>query len=533
MSPKKPLNEYTTKEYLDYVRIIYEDQEMRNVTPKESKDLLRLISNITEKIPNQQNKFINELENYIFDSIDIDLIDHNKYMSADGYIKKEALQILQSADTNTKDYIEKNVIFGTLLIPEINGMCIKAPSGKYIICVPIGTLGYCQLLAKLLTNCINIKLEGSLLNPIFNYQEVSQFLYKVISNFPNLPAGSDDFYSKLRVNFENVNSQNENFCNTLGDYLVRFIIAHEIAHFILGHMEHSNLRKLEVSGKTAEIVFNTYHHELQADLLASILIDAHIQNKEKSEISKLAASISIPIFLSMVELLEEIKGLSSLDHPPGKKRRLAWEENMSGTKIDSVWKVLQKEVFNKVQYLHKIKSIAIQKAQLGNDYSSRGQYQNAITEHEIVLKYAKELDDYNLIAQCLLATADNSIQIEDFNRSIECFNEALNIVKLINGFDNIDNIYNQLALAHTKLGAYSDAVNCLKKAIDIVRNNGESEWEGKYLFSLGKVYGMMGNLHKSIECFDIAIDILTPILGSKDPTVESLIEIAMLVRSKV
>lgn len=121
----------------------------------------------------------------------------------------------------------------------------------------------------------------------------------------------------------------------------RFVLAHEIAHVVLGHLDHAEAGVITVRGSEVKIpVLNKpMKEELYADTLGGQILMAALFKNWKSRSLEGPMWYTGPFFfLALAEIVDRVLSVESATHPPGKIRCMVLEEFMK--------KTLPKELFD-------------------------------------------------------------------------------------------------------------------------------------------------------------------------------------------
>ena len=114
----------------------------------------------------------------------------------------------------------------------------------------------------------------------------------------------------------------------------RFVLAHEIAHVVLGHLDHAEAATITVRGSGVKIpVLNKpMKEELYADTLGGQILMAALFKKWKSRSLEAPMWYAGPFFfLGLADILEKALSLESSTHPPARVRCMALERFMEKT----------------------------------------------------------------------------------------------------------------------------------------------------------------------------------------------------------
>ena len=200
-----------------------------------------------------------------------------RFLTSDTYVRREADKVLAAFGEDTLRRIHNNVTFGSLPLPDLNGMCIKVPEGGYLILMNVGTLAFCEVLANLLTGLASFQEAQKDSQPDLSLEHAAGFLLEIISTFPNISKGTLRRYAEFRVLIGHSTFSKNRFCSSFGDALTNFVIAHEVSHFVGDHVNGGLLSTVPIGAAvhndtTVEAVHYQRLQEFEADLLGSSIL---------------------------------------------------------------------------------------------------------------------------------------------------------------------------------------------------------------------------------------------------------------------
>lgn len=113
------------------------------------------------------------------------------------------------------------------------------------------------------------------------------------------------------------------FSNTLADSFLTFIVAHECAHYYLGHLGKDAIKEIVTVGKVQyENLVPDWKQEFDADYIGALLT-IPILMERKMDIQVILGGIYIAMWmLSIIESLRIKSGRGETTHPPAKDRLL-------------------------------------------------------------------------------------------------------------------------------------------------------------------------------------------------------------------
>lgn len=102
-----------------------------------------------------------------------------------------------------------------------------------------------------------------------------------------------------------------------------FVIAHELAHICLGHVGQRHFITLLEQGEEIPFLSYTQQEEIQADKMASQLLQQVVQEQSNNELLETFAMASVDIFFTLLVLIEHKFPSDPREHPPAFLRRAA------------------------------------------------------------------------------------------------------------------------------------------------------------------------------------------------------------------
>ena len=119
------------------------------------------------------------------------------------------------------------------------------------------------------------------------------------------------------------------FSNALTDSFLTFIVAHECAHYYLGHLEKDAVKGIVTLGKVQyENLIPDWEQEFDADYIGALLT-IPILNERKMDIQVILGGLYVAMWvLSIIENLQIKGGSDKTTHPPAKDRLLQIKEKL-------------------------------------------------------------------------------------------------------------------------------------------------------------------------------------------------------------
>lgn len=119
------------------------------------------------------------------------------------------------------------------------------------------------------------------------------------------------------------------FSNALTDSFLTFIVAHECAHYYLGHLEKDAVKGIVTLGKVQyENLVPDWEQEFDVDYIGALLT-IPILNERKMDIQVILGGLYVAMWvLSIIENLQIKGGSDKTTHPPAKDRLLQIKEKL-------------------------------------------------------------------------------------------------------------------------------------------------------------------------------------------------------------
>ena len=161
----------------------------------------------------------------------------------------------------------------------------------------------------------------------------------------------------------------------------------------------------------------------------------------------------------------------------------------------------------------KTKEGGVQK-NMGNVYSSIGQYSKAIQSHRKDLDIAEELGDKARIGRAHSNLGNAYGNIGQYQKAFECHRKDLEIAEELGDKAGVGRAHANLGIIYGKIGQYQKAIECHRKHLEIAEKLGDKAGFGRAHANLGNAYGNIGQYQKAIECHGKDLEIAEE-LGDK------------------
>lgn len=227
----------------------------------------------------------------------------------------------------------KNIAFGTLPTPIINGYAILVPGGGKIIALSHGIISTLMELAGTVANFlissmasddfISIGYDRKLMDT-FNPGHLSfvetMVSYVLTVNSNTLIRSSDttdERQNSLKVSYP-ISKPREEFINVIAEALIIFIVAHELSHILLEHSDDRTL-SIDIGSRECTMASRSKEEEIEADKLA---LDITLKCNEEIGYNMVTSYLGIDFLFSCLALFEKASQIKQFDsHPPANERR--------------------------------------------------------------------------------------------------------------------------------------------------------------------------------------------------------------------
>ncbi|MEG5041326.1 MULTISPECIES: CHAT domain-containing tetratricopeptide repeat protein [unclassified Microcoleus] len=158
---------------------------------------------------------------------------------------------------------------------------------------------------------------------------------------------------------------------------------------------------------------------------------------------------------------------------------------------------------------------------LGNAYSSLGQYHRAIEFHQQYLEISREIGYRQGEANSLGCLGNTYYCLDQYHRAIEFYEQDLEISREIGYRSEEAASLGGLAKAYNYLGQYHRAIEFYQQSLEISQEIGYRQGEAASLDGLGHAYNSLGQYQLAIECHEKSLKIKQEI-GARQAEANSL-----------
>ncbi len=151
--------------------------------------------------------------------------------------------------------------------------------------------------------------------------------------------------------------------------------------------------------------------------------------------------------------------------------------------------------------------------QLGQQFTSMGQYDQALQKHKEALQLSETLNYVNGRAQAYLGLGSTYFYLGNYDEALAQLNKALSLFRQIDDHENISRTWNWLGILHLQLGQVDKAIAAYDAALPFARKMGELE-TSIVLNNIGEVYQSIFDMEQALiyhrEGFEIANHLAMP-----------------------
>jgi tetratricopeptide (TPR) repeat protein len=520
----KNYSHITREKYLSFLQSLYGNQ----IQQFSVDNTVQLQASMAESIKKKgfSGDDANRLLEHALQGLEVQSGKFNQFVTGDNYVRREADKILTAFGNENRQDITENVTFGTLPLPNLDGMCLKVPDGGYLVLINFGVFALFEVVSNVLSGLIHFKVDGKETQPGFSHVRAAGYLIDFVSAFPDISQSLANRYSEFYHVYETVDSPRGYFCSTLGDTLINFIIAHEISHFVRGHVNEVQCRHILMDHPgsdqvTVEATQYGRFQEHEADTLGAAILVLGTENSasEYSKYDAMIAELASQVFFLVLELMENLKGMKSFTHPSATERRehllkkVEYEDEVIG-----IVSFLQNAIFSKANMLNSNRTDAIKLIESAELSTAAGNFLQAADQLDKAANLAKTNGIVDLEVNSRRLRADALMKLRQYSSSIKDYLQVIELVGDLRSIKDGDDVYVQAAIAYSETGELEKAINFLNNAITIVRERGEKKWEGNYLHSLGLMYAKLENYWEALRCFSQSLAILKKLGEQEDQT---------------
>ncbi|MEH2451437.1 tetratricopeptide repeat protein, partial [Nostoc sp.] len=162
-----------------------------------------------------------------------------------------------------------------------------------------------------------------------------------------------------------------------------------------------------------------------------------------------------------------------------------------------------------------------------NDFlGSRGYFTDQVDLYrQLIEAWEKTGEIENLYSSVALNNLGNAYNyLGQYERAIEFLEQCLEIAKEIGERNSEGKSLGNLGNAYLSLGQYQQAIDFYQQSLDIAREIGERNSEGKSLMNLGNAYNSLGQYQRAIDFYQQSLDIAREI-GERNSEGKSLMNL--------
>jgi len=162
---------------------------------------------------------------------------------------------------------------------------------------------------------------------------------------------------------------------------------------------------------------------------------------------------------------------------------------------------------------------------MGINYYKQGLFTKSIQKVEKCLSIQKKLEkqDQEILTKCYCCLADTHILLDNYKQATECLEEAIKISqKCENNKVRVTHLgvtENQMGELLMRQGKYQQSLDKLEKALDLLSPFPDSLEISKAYYDLGTLYNFLANYTQALLCLKRALDIREKVYGRRHPEV--------------
>jgi tetratricopeptide (TPR) repeat protein len=144
----------------------------------------------------------------------------------------------------------------------------------------------------------------------------------------------------------------------------------------------------------------------------------------------------------------------------------------------------------------------------GNIFLSWREYDKALADYEIAIKYAREQNDRAMEASIKNALAGVEADKGNLDKAEKLYKEIIEVFQEDNNIEEIVATYTNIALLYDTKGMFQLAQKAHEKALQLSRTVEMPQLEVSVLINLAELYGTVADTHKAIDLYNEALEIL-------------------------
>lgn len=256
-------------------------------------------------------------------------------------INDELQKLLEIVPKKHQQLFKNRIFVGEFPTGDFNAHAVRVPEGSgYVILVNVGLIMFIYAVAEIIFSQIEfgtVKYNNNgkpIVDKVLgtreiSYEEAGVYFQDTIQRYVNLKR-YDPSKEKIIVK----GGAKLVLLSKLGSAAVNFVLAHELGHLLLGHLDSEQTRLVTVPGIGIKVpvISKSWENEFKADLIGGFLFVKNLLNKVDDGFTGPDSKNSIGgpfLFFELLRLIEKAQGLAKYtSHPPTKQRYEALETHL-------------------------------------------------------------------------------------------------------------------------------------------------------------------------------------------------------------
>ena len=221
---------------------------------------------------------------------------------------------LQESGLSPSD-LNELVAIGTLATSEPNARTVSTPDGLgWVITVNEGMWWFISSFARIIALSFDFSGSNSQTIDVSTREKILADLIKLMATCPRLLREISIVHLK--------NRGQSAFCERLSMHVKQFIVAHELAHVVLGHLWTQKEQTTQVSIQSGECIPTRWGEEHEADCTGlGLLLRAKDESSSDRDRDLPWAYLGADAFLGILNIVEKAYRITPSSHPSAMERR--------------------------------------------------------------------------------------------------------------------------------------------------------------------------------------------------------------------
>lgn len=226
------------------------------------------------------------------------------------WVQNRLEHLARPMDSEFRDFLldKESVLVAELNTGSVNACAIKAPNGGWLIALNRGLLSFFYGVTRALSTHMRVEGEPADIQPGSRagvHMAVTYDWYVATG----LAVGSEFAVTPLQLNL----------ASQLATAAETFVLAHEIAHHYLGHVQVARLKTLRLGQHEVDVMETRREHEHEADIVGlRLVLEA---SRDGGELDPPIAYAGAELALRSLQVLDEYRGIPvPTTHPTSAER---------------------------------------------------------------------------------------------------------------------------------------------------------------------------------------------------------------------